>query len=96
MNLQTADTVILFDSEWNPQLDRQAESRAHRIGQTREVLVVRLVTATEMEEHILETGRTKLDAERQVIHMGKFDHSNDALESSNTDSQLRLQLVRLG
>jgi SWI/SNF-related matrix-associated actin-dependent regulator of chromatin subfamily A protein 2/4 len=37
LNLQTADTVIIFDSDWNPQMDQQAEDRAHRIGQKKEV-----------------------------------------------------------
>jgi SNF2 family DNA or RNA helicase len=43
LNLPAADTVIIFDSDWNPQADRQAQDRAHRIGQTREVRVLRLV-----------------------------------------------------
>ena len=44
VNLQSADTVILFDSDWNPQADLQAQARAHRIGQARDVLVIRLVS----------------------------------------------------
>ena len=50
LNLQTADTVILFDSDWNPQMDLQAQDRAHRIGQTKKVLVLRFITNTEIEE----------------------------------------------
>lgn len=46
INLQTADTVIMFDADWNPQMDLQAQDRAHRIGQTRDVLVLKLVTNT--------------------------------------------------
>ena len=46
LNLQTADTVILFDSDWNPQMDLQAQDRAHRIGQKREVIVLRVITNT--------------------------------------------------
>jgi ATP-dependent helicase STH1/SNF2 len=49
LNLQTADTVIIFDSDWNPQMDKQAEDRAHRIGQKKEVLVIRLITNTVIE-----------------------------------------------
>ena len=45
INLQTADTVILFDSDWNPQADLQAQDRAHRIGQTKQVNVYRYVTS---------------------------------------------------
>lgn len=53
LNLQTADTVILVDSDWNPQMDAQAQDRAHRIGQTREVRVYRLITNTVIEKAIL-------------------------------------------
>ena len=44
INLQTADTVVLYDSDWNPQMDLQAQDRAHRIGQTKDVKVFRLIT----------------------------------------------------
>merc|ERR1712187_801409 len=47
LNLQAADTVILFDLDWNPQNDKQAIARAHRFGQTRNVLVVRLLTLSQ-------------------------------------------------
>jgi len=53
LNLQVADTVIIFDSDWNPQMDEQAKDRAHRIGQRSEVRVYRLITATKVEEGIL-------------------------------------------
>ena len=67
LNLQSADTVILFDSDWNPQMDLQAMARAHRIGQKHEVRVLRLVTATPIEEKILATANEKLDQEAKVI-----------------------------
>ncbi|KAL2324370.1 hypothetical protein Fmac_023428 [Flemingia macrophylla] len=54
LNLQTADTVIIFDSDWNPQMDQQAEDRAHRIGQKKEVRVFVLVSVGSIEEVILE------------------------------------------
>ena len=66
INLQSADTVILFDSDWNPQMDLQAMARAHRIGQKHEVRVLRLVTATPIEEKILATANEKLDQEAKV------------------------------
>ena len=66
LNLQSADTVILFDSDWNPQMDLQAMARAHRIGQKHEVRVLRLVTATPIEEKILATANEKLDQEAKV------------------------------
>ena len=53
INLTAADTVIIHDLDWNPQLDRQAEDRAHRIGQMREVRVLRLVTRDTVEEDVM-------------------------------------------
>lgn len=53
LNLQTADTVILFDSDWNPKIDEQAQDRAHRIGTTKEVRVFRFVCSGTIEEKIL-------------------------------------------
>eukprot|EP00958_Prasinococcus_capsulatus_P001206 scaffold106_cov380-Prasinococcus_capsulatus_cf.AAC.44 len=60
VNLQTADTVILFDSDWNPQVDRQAMARAHRIGQTKMVHVYRLVSKGTVEERIIQRAERKL------------------------------------
>ncbi|CAI9108670.1 OLC1v1008336C1 [Oldenlandia corymbosa var. corymbosa] len=59
LNLQTADSVIMFDSDWNPQMDQQAEDRAHRIGQKSEVRVFVLVSAGTIEEVILERAKKK-------------------------------------
>ena len=59
INLTAADTVIMHDLDWNPALDRQAEDRAHRIGQTREVSVYRFVTAGTVEESILRLQQRK-------------------------------------
>ena len=52
VNLQTADTCILFDSDWNPQVDTQAMARVHRIGQKKPVHVYRLITADSVEERM--------------------------------------------
>ena len=60
INLQTADIVIIYDSDWNPQMDLQAMDRAHRIGQTKPVKVYRLVTQGTVEERILERAELKL------------------------------------
>ena len=60
INLQTADTVILFDSDWNPQMDLQAQDRVHRFGQKNEVIVLRLITSKSIEERILETAQLRL------------------------------------
>jgi SWI/SNF-related matrix-associated actin-dependent regulator of chromatin subfamily A member 5 len=54
LNLMSANHVILFDSDWNPQVDLQAMDRAHRIGQKKKVYVYRLITKSTVEEKILE------------------------------------------
>ncbi|KAI9018575.1 SNF2 family N-terminal domain-containing protein [Phycomyces nitens] len=74
LNLQTADTVIIFDSDWNPHQDLQAQDRAHRIGQTKEVRIFRLITENSIEESILARAQYKLDIDGKVIQAGKFDN----------------------
>ena len=73
INLMTADTVILFDSDWNPQADLQAMARAHRIGQEKPVSVYRLVSKDTVEEEILERARNKLMLEFITIQRGVTD-----------------------
>jgi chromodomain-helicase-DNA-binding protein 1 len=60
INLATADTVVIFDSDWNPQNDLQAMSRAHRIGQQEVVNIYRFVTSKSVEEEILERAKRKM------------------------------------
>lgn len=67
INLETADTVIIFDSDWNPQADLQAMARAHRIGQQSHVSVYRLVTKDTVEEDVLERARKKMILEHAII-----------------------------
>eukprot|EP00923_Selenidium_pygospionis_P047189 GHVN01081424.1.p1 GENE.GHVN01081424.1~~GHVN01081424.1.p1 ORF type:complete len:886 (+),score=90.77 GHVN01081424.1:4604-7261(+) len=67
INLATADTVVLYDSDWNPQADLQAQARAHRIGQKKPVAVFRLVTTGTVEEKILEKAQQKLRLDQIVI-----------------------------
>lgn len=76
LNLQTADTVIIFDSDWNPHQDLQAQDRAHRIGQTKEVRIYRLITEKSVEENILARAQYKLDIDGKVIQAGKFDNKS--------------------
>ncbi|WEW61620.1 ATP-dependent DNA helicase Hrp3 [Emydomyces testavorans] len=73
INLMTADTVILFDSDWNPQADLQAMARAHRIGQTKPVSVYRLVSKDTVEEEVIERARNKLLLEFITIQRGVTD-----------------------
>ncbi|KAI7781398.1 chromatin remodeling factor 5-1 [Diaporthe eres] len=72
INLASADTVILFDSDWNPQQDLQAQDRAHRIGQKRPVIVYRLATKGTVEEDLLMSADAKRRLEKLVIQKGSF------------------------
>lgn len=76
LNLQTADTVIIFDSDWNPHQDMQAQDRAHRIGQKNEVRVLRLMTVNSVEEKILAAAKYKLNMDEKVIQAGMFDQKS--------------------
>ncbi len=80
LNLQTADTVILFDSDWNPQMDQQAEDRAHRIGQKKEVRVFVLVSVGSIEEEILLRAKSKMGIDAKVIQAGLFNTTSTAQE----------------
>lgn len=77
INLTAADTVILFDSDWNPQQDLQAQDRAHRIGQTRPVIVYRLATKGTIEQTLLEKADGKRRLEKLVIQKDKFKSIRD-------------------
>jgi len=88
LNLQTADTVIIFDSDWNPQMDLQAQDRAHRIGQKREVRVLRFLTNSGVEEQILAKATEKLRLDRKVIQAGKFNN-----KSSHEDRKEALKVI---
>lgn len=80
LNLQSADTVIIFDTDWNPHQDLQAQDRAHRIGQKNEVRILRLISNDSIEEVILERAHQKLDIDGKVIQAGKFDNKSTAEE----------------
>src|SRR6266516_477091 len=71
INLTSADIVILYDSDWNPQADLQAMDRAHRIGQTKQVVVYRFVTENAIEEKVLERAAQKLRLDQLVIQQGR-------------------------
>ncbi|KAF2866719.1 P-loop containing nucleoside triphosphate hydrolase protein [Massariosphaeria phaeospora] len=84
INLMTADTVVLFDSDWNPQADLQAMARAHRIGQTKPVSVYRLVSKDTIEEEILERARNKRMLEFITIQRGITDRQQKELNDKMT------------
>ncbi|KAF2716945.1 SNF2 family DNA-dependent ATPase domain-containing protein [Polychaeton citri CBS 116435] len=67
INLTSADTVIFYDSDWNPTIDSQAMDRAHRLGQTRQVTVYRLITQGTIEERIRKRALQKEEVQRVVI-----------------------------
>ncbi|XP_066393207.1 ATP-dependent DNA helicase DDM1-like isoform X1 [Miscanthus floridulus] len=73
INLTSADTCILYDSDWNPQMDLQAMDRCHRIGQTRPVHVYRLATSHSVEGRIIKKAFGKLKLEHVVIGKGQFE-----------------------
>ncbi|KAL2854702.1 SNF2 family N-terminal domain-containing protein [Aspergillus pseudodeflectus] len=70
INLTAADTVIFYDSDWNPTIDSQAMDRAHRLGQTRQVTVYRLITRNTIEERIRKRALQKEEVQRVVISGG--------------------------
>jgi ATP-dependent DNA helicase len=91
INLTAADTVILFDSDWNPQQDLQAQDRAHRIGQTKPVIVYRLATKGTVEQTLLEKADSKRRLEKLVIQKGKF---KSLLDSSSSAAQNEAEELR--
>lgn len=73
INLTAADIVIIYDSDWNPQMDLQAMDRAHRIGQKKEVKVFRFVSANTIEEKIIERCLYKLKLDECLMRAKKQD-----------------------
>merc|ERR1712141_489880 len=72
INLTGADTVIFYDSDWNPTMDAQAQDRCHRIGQTRDVHIYRLVSDRSIEENILKKAQNKRLLGDLAIEGGNF------------------------
>uniref|UniRef100_A0A2M3Z6B9 Putative chromatin remodeling complex swi/snf component swi2 n=1 Tax=Anopheles braziliensis TaxID=58242 RepID=A0A2M3Z6B9_9DIPT len=92
INLATADVVIIYDSDWNPQMDLQAMDRAHRIGQKKQVRVFRLITENTVEEKIVERAEVKLKLDKLVIQQGRLvDNKTNQL---NKDEMLNI--IRFG
>lgn len=90
INLATADIVILYDSDWNPQVDLQAQDRAHRIGQKKEVQVFRFCTEFTIEEKVIERAYKKLALDALVIQQGRL------AEQKAVNKDELLQMVRYG
>ncbi|VAH02279.1 unnamed protein product [Triticum turgidum subsp. durum] len=90
INLATADIVVLYDSDWNPQVDLQAQDRAHRIGQKKEVQVFRFCTEYTIEEKVIERAYKKLALDALVIQQGRL------AEQKAVNKDELLQMVRFG
>lgn len=91
INLQTADTVIIYDSDWNPQADLQAQDRAHRIGQKKVVQVFRLVTDDTVEVKVVERAQQKLKLDAMVVQQGRLQEKEKKLTKQDL-----LDTVRFG
>ncbi|EEA05878.1 SNF2 family N-terminal domain-containing protein [Cryptosporidium muris RN66] len=88
VNLATADIVIIYDSDWNPQVDLQAMDRAHRIGQKKPVYIYRLFHENTIEEKILERANLKLQLESAIIQQGKLKGNNYSKTNQNNGNIL--------
>ncbi|XP_061365248.1 CHD3-type chromatin-remodeling factor PICKLE isoform X2 [Gastrolobium bilobum] len=76
INLATADTVVIYDSDWNPHADLQAMARAHRLGQTNKVLIYRLITRETIEERMMQLTKKKMVLEHLVVGRLKAQNIN--------------------
>ncbi|KTG37586.1 hypothetical protein cypCar_00030283 [Cyprinus carpio] len=92
INLATADVVIIYDSDWNPQVDLQAMDRAHRIGQKKQVRVFRFITDNTVEERIVERAEMKLRLDSIVIQQGRLVDPN----TSKLGKDEMLSIIRHG
>ncbi|KAI9669801.1 MAG: putative DNA helicase ino80 [Trizodia sp. TS-e1964] len=93
INLTSADTVIFYDSDWNPTIDSQAMDRAHRLGQTRQVTVYRMITRGTIEERIRKRALQKEEVQRVVISGGSgggVDFNTRSRENRTKDIALWL------
>lgn len=95
INLTTADVVVLYDSDWNPQADLQAMDRAHRIGQKKQVKVFRLVTDNSVEEKILERATQKLRLDQLVIQQSRNGVANKEAKKGDSKDAL-LSMIQHG
>jgi SNF2 family DNA or RNA helicase len=76
INLTGADSIVFYDTDWNPAMDKQAQDRCHRIGQTRTVHIYRLITMSTIEENIFKKSIQKRELNFVIMEDGKFDMEN--------------------
>ncbi|EKD18619.1 uncharacterized protein L3040_002046 [Drepanopeziza brunnea f. sp. 'multigermtubi'] len=97
INLASADSVILFDSDWNPQQDLQAQDRAHRIGQKNPVIIYRLATKNTVEEALLLNADAKRRLEKLVIKKADYKSKGQKLRDEvMTKEALKVLLKKDG
>ncbi|KNC82568.1 hypothetical protein SARC_05142 [Sphaeroforma arctica JP610] len=89
INLATADSVIIYDSDWNPQMDLQAMDRAHRIGQKKQVRVFRMITDQTVEERIVERAEMKLRLDALVIQKGQLSGQKKQLDKDEIFNMIK-------
>lgn len=94
ITLTSADTVIIYDSDWNPQCDLQAQDRCHRIGQTKPVVVYRLVSSDTIDQRIIERAGAKRKLEKLVIQKGKFKSGLQAGNSLGITANEMIELLK--
>ncbi|XP_055698937.1 chromatin-remodeling complex ATPase chain Iswi-like [Phlebotomus papatasi] len=91
INLASADIVILYDSDWNPQMDLQAMDRAHRIGQTKQVKVFRLIVEKSVDERIVECAEMKFALDQKLIKGNHGARSNMLKRIVTMDMEQHIQ-----
>merc|ERR1712156_410964 len=89
INLYTADTVIIYDSDWNPHNDIQALSRAHRLGQKNKVMIYRFVTRNTVEERVTQVAKKKMMLTHLVVQPGMFGQGKANLSKKEIDDILK-------
>ena len=95
INLATADTVIIYDSDWNPHNDIQAFSRAHRLGQKNRVMIYRFVTRDSVEERIQHTAKKKMMLTHLVVRPGMGQNKTTGMSKQEMDDILRFGTEKL-
>ena len=88
LNLTGADAVVIHDCDFNPQIDRQAEDRCHRLGQKKPVTVYRLVAEATVDERIVEVAEEKLHLDKRVLQRRKSDGGVEEKEHKNSERAL--------
>ncbi|XP_074544247.1 chromodomain-helicase-DNA-binding protein 8 isoform X3 [Halichoeres trimaculatus] len=97
INLTAADTCVIFDSDWNPQNDLQAQARCHRIGQSKAVKVYRLITRNSYEREMLDKASLKLGLDRAVLQSMSGNKDKDSVNGIQQFSKKEIEdLLRKG